>query len=138
MKVESQSKKSLLKRAGLSAATGLVITALVLLVVALLASAGILPADMAEEYVLCAVIIGTTFSGVICAKKTGGAVLVAGLLSAACFLIVVLLGTLFVGGGSGNGALTLKIILAAVVGGCFGGTLRLYRKTKKAKIRKRI
>jgi putative membrane protein (TIGR04086 family) len=138
MNVESQSKKNLLKRAGISAAIGLVVTALVLFVVALLASAGLLPAEMAEEYVLCTVIIGTAVGGAICAKKTGGAVLVAGLLSSACYLIAVLFGTLFVGGGSQNGALILKIILSAVVGGCFGGTLRLYRKPKKSKIRRRI
>ena len=68
----------------------------------------------------------------------GRGVITAGVATAGVYIAIVLIGTIFTVKPIDNGVLTLKIIIAALAGGCFGGTLKLYRKTKKSNVRKRI
>lgn len=135
-KAKKDAKEGLVKCAAKSALVGIIVTAALLFAVSWLTVAGMLPGDMSDEYIICAVIIGSAISGFICAKKMGGGVIIAGLTAAAFYLVVVLIGTIFTAKPAEEGILTLKICIAALAGGCFGGTLRLYRRTKKSRFRK--
>ncbi len=128
----------LIKTAAKSAVLGIVITVLLLLGISALAVAGIISLDMSDEYVICSVIIGSAVSGATCAKKMGRGVITAGLTAAGVYLVVILIGSIFTVKPANEGTIIIKIIIASMSGGCFGGVLRLYRKTKKSKIRKRI
>lgn len=133
-----EGKSKLLRCAAISGGLGFALTMLLLFLVAVLTVSGVIPANMKDEYVICSVIIGAIISGARCAKVMGSGVITAGLAAAGACLIFVLAGSIFTVKPAGNEALTLKIIIASLAGGCFGGATRLYRKTKKSKIRKRI
>ena len=88
-----------------------------------------------DEYVILCTIAGSTFSGAMCARGRQGGVLVAGF-AAAAYVLLLSVGSLFVPADANSGSILLKNIIAATVGGVFGGTLRLYRKNKKSKLRR--
>lgn len=136
VKDKKESKRHLLILAVKCGIVGMVVSALVLLLVAALMVNGILPQSLMDELVICSVVIGSAAGGTICAKKRGGGVITAGLAAAGVYLTIILIGTIFTAKSVEEGTLTLKIIVAALAGGCFGGALRLYRRTKKSKYRK--
>ncbi len=131
-------KSGLIMSAAKSAIFGIVITMILLLGISALIIAGVLTMDMADEYVICSVIIGSAIAGWLCAKKMDGGVIKAGLTTAGMYLVIILIGTIFTQKSGEDGSIVLKVIIATISGGCFGGVLRLYRKTKKSKIRKKI
>ena len=135
---KKQGGTGLLQTALKSAVLGVLLTLLLLLGVAALIISRTVSPDMSDEFVVCCVLLGATLSGAHCAKLRGGGVITAGLTAAAIYLAIILMVSVFTVKSEAEGPLTVKIILASVAGGCFGGVLRLYRKTKKSKIRKRI
>lgn len=135
---KKQAGSSLFGAAGKSAIFGFLLTLILLLGEAALIVSGIVSTEMADEFVICCVLIGATFSGAHCAKIRSGGVITAGMTAAGIFLALILAVSVFTAKNLFEGSLTVKIIIASTAGGCFGGVLRLYRKTKKSKMRKKI
>lgn len=136
--VDTKSGKitELIVKAIIFAAMGLGLTIVLLFGISALMSAGGGLEEYSDEYVILCTIAGAAFSGAMCARGRQGGVLVAGFAAAAAYVLLLTIGSLFVPAGGNPGSILLKNIIAAVVGGVFGGTLRLYRKTKKSKYRR--
>jgi putative membrane protein (TIGR04086 family) len=128
--------KGLLQNAVKGGILGLLVTMGLLFAVSALTLAGVLPATLGDTFIILAVILGATLSGLYCAGRQGGGVVVAGLAAAAAYAVLLLLGTMLFRKSGNEPAMTLKLILAAVAGGCFGGVLKLNRKHKKSKLRR--
>ena len=128
--------KTLIKHSVAGAIIGMLITMAAILIFAALMLAGVLPETLRDSLILVSVIVGATVGGVFCAGRQGGGVVVAGLSSAAAYVLLVLLGTMLFKKNSDEIALTLRIIIAALAGGCFGGVLKLHRKRKKSRLRR--
>ncbi len=119
-------------------AVGLLVTLLLLLAVAAGVVAGAVSQEMLDDFVLFCVIAGSAVGGVSCAKRWPGGVLTAGIAASAVYFLIVLAGWAFTAGGAGEDSILLKVAIASLAGGMFGGTLRLYKKNKKSKLRKKI
>lgn len=128
--------KSLIRHSAVGAAIGMLITMMAVMVFAALMLSGTLPETLRDSFVLVSVIMGATLGGVFCAGRQGRGVITAGLSSAVAYVLLVLLGTMLFQKNNDEIALTLRIIIAAVAGGCFGGVLKLHRKRKKSRLRK--
>lgn len=118
------------------AATGLGLTIVLLFGISALLSAGGGLQEYSDEYVILCTVAGAAFAGAMCARGRERGLLVAGFSAAAAYVLLLTIGSLFVPAGGNTDSILLKNIIAAVVGGVFGGTLRLYRKTKKSKLRR--
>lgn len=129
-------KKGLVKHSIKSALLGLIVTMAFMFIISALMLTGAVPDSLKDTMILVAVVIGATASGLYCASKRGGGVVVAGITAAAAYIILVLLGTILFGKSGDGPALTLKIIIASVAGGCFGGVLKLNKKRKKSRLRR--
>ncbi|PKM73982.1 MAG: TIGR04086 family membrane protein [Firmicutes bacterium HGW-Firmicutes-16] len=132
----SADKKSLIRYSVRGAFLGVVITMAIIFIMAALMLTGALPESLRDTFILVAVILGATVSGLYCAGRQGGGVVVAGLTAAAFYVVLILLGTMLFRKNSDEAMLTIRIIIAAVAGGCFGGVLKLHRKRKKSKLRR--
>lgn len=115
---------------------GLVLSIILLLGFSVMMTKGAGSQEMTSEYVIVSVIIGATFAGVMCARKRDRGVLTAGFLTAVCFILLLIIGSIFAPNSVEEGGVLLKNMVAALCGGCFGGTLSLYRKNKKSKLRR--
>lgn len=134
--IKSGKITELIVKAIIFAAMGLGLTILLLLGISALMSAGGGLEEYNDEYVIICTIAGSAFSGAMCARGRQGGVLVAGFAAAAAYVLLLSMGSLFVPADANSGSILLKNIIAAIVGGVFGGTLRLYRKNKKSKLRR--
>ncbi|MEG1460864.1 MAG: TIGR04086 family membrane protein [Oscillospiraceae bacterium] len=126
----------LLIKSAVGAALGTVLTLLLVFGFAAGIRGGQLPSSLSDAFIIVSVIAGTILGGAFSAGKQGRGVVVSGLTAAAMYIIPLLIITLLFGNSQGEGSLTLKIIIAAVAGGCFGGVLRLHRKNTKSRFRK--
>lgn len=115
---------------------GLVLSMILLLGFSVMMSKGAGAQNMASEYVIVSVIIGSAFAGVRCAKKRETGVVTAGFLTSICYILLLLIGVIFIPSNCAGEGILLKNVVAALCGGCFGGTLALYRKNKKSKLRR--
>lgn len=127
---------SLIRNAIKAALIGLVITITVMLGLSALMLIGAFDESLMDTLVLVAVIIGATVSGLSCAGKQGRGVVIAGLAAAAAYAVLVIVLTILFGGNNAEPALTLRVIIASVAGGCFGGVLKLHKKRKKSRLRR--
>lgn len=136
---ESNKNIGLLKHSSVSAVLGMLTTLLIIFGISVLMLTGALPQTMCDSFIIVSVLLGATISGVYCAGKQGRGVITAGVVASIAYIVLLLFVT-FISMKSGdnaeNAALTLKEIIAAVAGGCFGGVLRLYKKGKKSRLRK--
>ena len=128
--------KSLIKHSLTGAVIGILITMMAILVFAALMVMGALPESLRDSFILVSVLVGATISGVFCAGRQGKGVVTAGVSSAAAYVLLLLLVTLIFKDNSDEMALTLRIILAVIAGGTFGGVLKLHRKNKKSRLRR--
>lgn len=126
----------LLQNAMKGGVLGLLLTLGLLFVLSALTLAGALPETLRDTFIILAVLLGATLSGLYCAGRQGGGVVVAGLAAAAAYAVLLLLGTMLFRKSGDEPAMTLRLILASVAGGCFGGVLKLNRKHKKSKLRR--
>jgi len=135
---ESKSNSmSLIRHSAVGAVLGMLITMLVVLGFSAAMTAEVLPVSMSDSFIVVSVIVGTTFSGVYCAKRQGRGVITAGLAAAGMYVVLVLLGTLMFMKRGNDPSLTLKVIIASVAGGGFGGVLKLRGKSKRSHLRKK-
>ena len=128
--------RSLIKHSLAGAIIGMLITMMAILIFAALMVTGALPESLRDTFILVSALVGATISGVFCAGRQGRGVVTAGLSSAAAYVLLVLLITLIFKDNSNEMALTLRIILAVIAGGTFGGVLKLHRKNKKSRLRR--
>ncbi|MEA4895484.1 MAG: TIGR04086 family membrane protein [Oscillospiraceae bacterium] len=138
IKERGTDKKSLLGYSVKGAFLGMLITMAIIFVLAAMMQTGVLPVTLRDTLMLVAVILGATASGLYCAGKRGGGVVVAGLTASAAYALLILLGTLLFRRSGGEAPITMRIIIAAVAGGCFGGVLKLHRKRKISRLRRKI
>lgn len=129
-------KKVLLKNAVKGAVFGMIVTAVLIFVFSVLILKGTMPETLSDTCILISVLLGAILSGRYCAGKQGGGVVIAGLTAAAVYVVLVLLGTMLFNKSGVDGTLMLRVLIAAVAGGCFGGVLKLHRKGKKSKLRR--
>lgn len=129
-------KTGLLRHAAVGAVIGLAVTLLLILVFSLTVSTGLVSQSLQDSLVVFCVVIGTAAGGLYCAGKQGGGVVTAGMLSAVGYIALVLIVTMLVAGRDGQEGILMKVIIAAVAGGTFGGVLRLNRKNQKSRLRK--
>jgi len=128
--------KKLIRHSAAGAVIGLLVTMMAILGFAALMLSGTLPETLLDSLVLVSVIMGATLGGVFCAGRQGRGVITAGLSSAVAYVLLALIGTMLFQKNNEEIALTLRVIIAAVAGGCFGGVLKLHRKRKKSRLRK--
>ena len=126
----------LITNAAKGALLGMALTLIAIFVFALLMRTGTLPNTLSDALILAGVVLGSAAGGLYCAGKQGGGVVVAGLTAAAAYTVLALLGTLVFQKNGNETALTLRVIIASVAGGCFGGVLKLHRKNKKSRLRR--
>jgi len=135
IKERGTDKKSLLGYSVKGAFLGMLITMAIIFVLAAMMQTGVLPVTLRDTLMLVAVILGATASGLYCAGMRGGGVVVAGLTASGPYA---LLGTLLFRRSGGEAPISMRIIIAAVAGGCFGGVLKLHRKRKISRLRRKI
>lgn len=128
--------KSLTLYAAVGAGLGLLSTLLILFGVSALLVTGSVPASLKDALILAAILMGTTVGGFYCAGRRGGGVVTAGLISSLAYVVLLLVGILMFKKGDTETSLLLRQMVASVAGGCFGGVLRLHKKTKKSRLRK--
>lgn len=109
-----------------------------LLLLAVLYGRGVLSSDIMPETVIAAVFLSGTVSGLVCARKKGGGALIAGAVGGLSIAALILIGTIFTQGGRVISPEFLKLAIAALAGGVFGGALLLGRKSKIHKNYKKV
>ncbi|MEG1404194.1 MAG: TIGR04086 family membrane protein [Oscillospiraceae bacterium] len=127
---------SLIRYSFIGAAMGILLTLLLIFVFAVIITTGKASPELTDTFVLLSVVAGAALGGAVCAGRQGRGVITAGLATAAVYIAIVLLVTFAMANRSDAPALTLKVIIASVAGGVFGGVLRLNRKKKKTRIKK--
>ena len=125
-----------LAKAMVCAAIGVIVTMLMLLGFSALMTSGAGLEQLKVQYVIVSVIVGAIVAGSRCARKKKRGVVTAGFVASVCYILLLIIGALLMPNNDAEGSILLKNIIAAMCGGCFGGTLRLYRKNKKSKLRR--
>ena len=87
-------KKSLIQYSVKGAFLGMLITMAIIFILAAFMQTGTIPVSLKDTLILVAVILGATISGLYCAGRQGGGVVVAGLTAAAAYVVLILLGTM--------------------------------------------
>ncbi len=136
-RVKGQGGFKLLIKYGLEGvALSMVLTLALLFIVALAVSTGAASEKLADSLMITALILATTAGGVYCASKRGEGVITAGAVCSGLYIIAaIFLGMLLPKQGQ-DGGMLLRVIIASVAGGTFGGVLKLNRKNKKSRLRK--
>ena len=119
------------------AAFAMAVTLALLLLFSALLAKGKAPAALLDDFVLLSVLLGCSCGAYRCAGKQQGGVVTAGVVTALAYIALLLLCTLFLRGGDGGPQMIVREMIASVAGGCFGGVLRLHKKTQKSRLRKR-
>jgi len=134
---ERAGEKRLTSDALLGAAWGMAATLLLLFLFAALLAKGKAPTGMLDDFVIVSVLLGTAVGAFRCAGKQNGGVVTAGALTALAYILLLLFCTLLFRNDGSGPQIILKEMIASVAGGCFGGALRLHKKTQKSRLRKR-
>lgn len=135
-KNKKSSIKDRLETLAIGTGLGLAVCAILMLVSAALISNGTLEQKTTDAIILACVLLGAAVSGAYVAGRSNGGVVVAGLKSAAVIGVILLLGTMLNTGKSSGDALTIRLLIAAAVGGTFGGVLKLHRNGNKTRHRR--
>ena len=125
------------KCAAIGGGIGLLVTMVLLLGISALVVTGIIGMELSDALVICTALAGAAVGGSYSAKRMGRGVVIGGLAAAGVYVGVVIIGTIFTANSNPENDLILKIIIAALCGGAFGGVVRLYRRDKKSKARRR-
>lgn len=136
-RAEKAGERRLASDALLGAVWGMAGTLLTLLVLAALLAKGKAPAGMLDDFVVLSVLMGTALGAYRCAGRRSSGVVTAGALTALAYILLLLVCTLLFGGKDGGPQMIVKEMIASVAGGCFGGALRLHKKTQKSRLRKK-
>jgi putative membrane protein (TIGR04086 family) len=119
------------------AAFAMAVTLALLLLFSALLAKGKAPAALLDDFVLLSVLLGCSCGAYRCAGKQQGGVVTAGVVTALAYIALLLLCTLFFRSEGGGPQMIVREMIASVAGGCFGGVLRLHKKTQKSRLRKR-
>ena len=119
------------------AAFAMAVTLALLLLFSTLLAKGKAPAALLDDFVLLSVLLGCSCGAYRCAGKQQGGVVTAGVVTALAYIAPLLLCTLFFRSEGGGPQMIVREMIASVAGGCFGGVLRLHKKTQKSRLRKR-
>ena len=119
------------------AAFAMAVTLALLLLFSALLAKGKAPAALLDDFVLLSVLLGCACGAYRCAGKQQGGVVTAGVVTALAYIALLLLCTLFFRSEGGGPQMIVREMIASVAGGCFGGVLRLHKKTQKSRLRKR-
>ena len=130
-------ERDLAKDAGIGAVIALATTLLMLRGFSALLAGGAAPAALLDDFVIVSVLLGAAAGALWCAGKRAGGVVTAGAVTALAYILLLLLCSLTFGGKDGGPQMIVKEMIASVAGGCFGGVLRLHKKTQKSRLRKR-
>lgn len=134
---KTKGKEELIKNALKSGVLSLGITMVLLLFLSLGVSSGAVSAKLSDSLMIAVVIMATTVGGIFCASRQGGGVITAGALSSVMYMAAMVMLSMLLPKLGDEGGLLLRVLIAAVAGGTFGGVLKLNRKSKKSKLRKR-
>lgn len=118
------------------AVLGLLVTMLLVLGFSILMSTGAGLLQLESQYIIVSVLIGSIIAGHRCTKNKNRGVVTAGFLTGVCYALLLLIVAIFIPKGDHENSILLKNIIAAICGASFGGTLRLYKKSKKSKLRR--
>ena len=134
---EERGERPLWQEAAVGALFGLAATLILLLVFSALLAKGTIPAAMLDDFVIVSVLIGTALGALICAGKREGGVVTAGALTSLAYILLLIFLTLMFRRNGNGPQMIVREMIASVAGGCFGGVLRLHKKTPKSRVRKR-
>ena len=134
---EETGERGLVRDALFGAALALAATLLLLLAFSVLLAKGKAPAELLDDFVIVSVLLGAAAGAFWCAGKRGGGVVTAGTVTALAYILLLLFCTLLFRRGDGGPQMIVKEMIASVAGGCFGGVLRLHKKTQKSRLRKK-
>ena len=129
--------KESFRYAAIGGGIGLLVTMVLLIGISTLVVSGVIGMELSDALVICAALAGAAVGGNYSAKRMGRGVVVGGLAAAGVYVAVLVIASIFTANSSSENGLTLKIIIAALCGGAFGGVVRLYRRDKKSKARRR-
>lgn len=133
---EGKGESPLWKDATKGATAGLVATMVLLFIFSAVLAKGKAPAELLDDLVIFSVLLGTAFGAFLCAGKRGEGVVTAGALTALAYILLLLFLTLMFRRDDSGPQMIVKEMIASVAGGCFGGVLRLHKKTQKSRLRK--
>ena len=102
---------------------GVGVCVVMMLVTALLVESGTLPPGVLEYLVIACVFIATTAAGIASAIRRGRGALETGVAAGGIMLLIILLATLIAPGGKIMSPMFLKLAIASIAGGAFGGAL---------------
>ncbi len=102
---------------------GIVVCVLLMLVTALLVEGGTLPPGVLKYLVIACVFLASAAAGTTSALRRGRGALETGLASGGIILFVILIATLIAPGGKIISPMFLKLSVASIAGGAFGGAL---------------
>ena len=104
---------------------------------AVLLAKEILPFTVMEELVIACVFLTGTISAVAACAGRGGKVMQTGLCMGCVLAAAIVIITLAAPGEGPFTSATLKHVIAAITGGCFGGALSIKRKKPSVRRKKR-
>lgn len=118
---------------------GCVIIIILMYVVSLLVEGGTLPCGILDYMVIACVFLGSIVAGVTSAIQRGRGVIETGMAAGGIIFIAILLATLVIPNGKFIPIMLLKLSIAAIAGGAFGGSVCAKRSgsTKKRSRRRR-
>ena len=132
-----EGKKSLVLRCAMSGVIGTAVTAVLMLVPAILISHGTITAKLSDSLTLLCMIIGGIASGVVMKSHAPGGAVPRGAIGGLCVALVMALVVAMRGAGAGFDAFSLKLLICGVVGGVFGGTLKSGKNRPRRKKHKK-
>ncbi len=132
-----EGKKSFVIRCAMSGIIGTVITAILMLVPAILISHGSISVKLSDSLTLLCMIVGGISAGLIMKSNGAGGAVPMGAIGGLCVAVVMALVVAMRGSEAGFDAFSLKLLICGVVGGVFGGTLKSGKSRQKRKKHKK-
>lgn len=125
-----------IKKSMVCAIVGIIITMLIIFGFSIMMSSGAGLLQLKSQYIIVSVIVGAIIAGLICTKNKKRGVVKGGFITGVCYVFLLIMIGILVPKVDSQDSILLKNIIAALCGACCGGTLRLYKKNKKAKLRR--
>lgn len=102
---------------------GFCVCVVLMLGTSLLVESGTLPSGVLEYLVIACVFLACVVAGMVSAIRRGRGALEAGIASGGILFLVILIATLVAPGGKIMSPMLLKLAIASIAGGAFGGAI---------------